>query len=90
MRSSTTGLQCETWNSVHCLCGLPHGHADTQPVCSTKAKTSNRSDGGCDADMDMKVVDFRKVKKRRLILVVENVDERAQAFDMGALEKYDK
>ena len=30
---------------------------------------------------DMKVVDFRKVKKRRLILVVENVDETRAGID---------
>ena len=60
---------------------LPHGLADIQPVCSTKAKTSNRSDWGCDVDMDMKVVDFRKVKKRQLILVVENVYETRAGID---------
>ena len=31
--------------------------------------------------MDMKVVDVRKVKKRQLILVVENVDETRAGID---------
>src|SRR6185503_15519494 len=36
---------------------------------------------GGDADMDIKVVDFRKVKKRPLILVVENVYETRAGID---------
>ena len=54
---------------------------DQQAVCFTEAKTNVRSGGDGDTGRDMRVVDFRQVKKSRLILVVEDIYETRAGID---------
>lgn len=52
-----------------------------QRVCSTQPEFSTSFQCGRDIVMDMRVVDFRKAKKSRLILVVEDVYETRAGID---------
>lgn len=63
------------------LCVLPHGRNRQPAVWCTKAKIPTASGLGEDTGKDMNVVDFRNVKKRPLILVVENVYETRAGID---------